>query len=324
MRKLIILFSLIIGLSSCTDFFNDERTIPYNQEKFDHKVDSLNQIYDHELGFWAKKYNFSALKSPEKLPESIQCKYASYKLWLSKLHEVVDDRKKAEEIVGAYMLWYISIGIGLFALRLITFRKKIVKKWLKLLYYSSITFLFWLGTSCYAFLFIKYPNYGSQSDVTFLTLSTQFKLIPFMIFWLSNTIYIGLIVLSVNRLFIHLFSFIDLEIKQPGYSGGKIKMDDNLSLQYLAIDKRQKMKDERLKNLMLYVGSSFVLLYLYYQNEMFSKLKIVRYKIAMESEGFSNYWFLLLITILFVIYYWAEGSSFNMHKKIMDEIDKNA
>ena len=323
MRNIIVLFSLIIGLSSCTDFYNDKRSYSNNEQKFKNEADSLNKLFD-SVKFYDSKYQFVKLKNPDTLPENVKAKYLLWNDWIQGMKEYAQEQSEASKIDEAYFLWYISIGIGLITLRLLVYRKKIVKKWLKLVYYSSITFLFWLGTSCYAFLFIKYPTYGSQSDITFLTLSTQFKLFPFMIIWLANTIFIGLIIICLNRLFIHLFSVIVLEVKQPGYSSGKIKMDDDLRIQFQERDKTQKMKDERLKNLLLYVSSSFVLLYLYYQNQLFSKLEFVRYRIAMKSESLSNYWFLLLITILFVIYYWAEGTFLNDRKKILDEIDKNA
>lgn len=323
MRNIIVLFSLIIGLSSCTDFYNDKRSYSNNEQKFKNEEDSLIKLFD-SVKFYHSKYQFVKLKNPDTLPENVKAKYLLWNDWNQGAENLFQKQSEASKIDQAYVLWYISIGIGLITLRLLVYRKKIVKKWLKLVYYSSITFLFWLGTSCYAFLFIKYPTYGSQSDITFLTLSTQFKLFPFMIIWLANTIFIGLIIICLNRLFIHLFSVIVLEVKQPGYSGGKFKMDDDLRIQLQERDKTQKMKDERLKNLLLYVSSSFVLLYLYYQNQLFSELELVRYRIAMKSESLSNYWFLLLITILFVIYYWAEGTLLNDRKKILDEIDKNA
>ena len=98
-------------------------------------------------------------------------------------------------------------------------------------------------------------------------------------------------------------------------------MDDDLTIQFLARDKTQKMKDERLKNLLFYVCSSFVLLYLYYQKALFSKLEFVRYKIAMKSVSLSDYWLLLLIAIVFVVFYWLEGALSNDRKKILNEID---
>jgi len=297
----------------------------FNKEKkHENQLDSLNQLFDREIKYNFSKYNFLKLKNSEKLPENIKAKYLLWIDWNHGVEECLREQSEARKIDEAYFLWYISIGIGFITLRLLVYRKKIVKKWLKLVYYSGITFLFWLGTSCYAFLFIKYPTFSTQSDVTFLTLSTQFKLLPFMIIWLGNTIFIGLIIICLHRLFIHLFSVIDIEIKQPGYSGGKIKMDDDLTIQFLARDKTQKMKDERLKNLLFYVCSSFVLLYLYYQKALFSKLEFVRYKIAMKSVSLSDYWLLLLIAIVFVVFYWLEGALSNDRKKILNEIDENA
>ena len=323
MRNILVLFCLVIALASCTDSPFDKRGYSYNEQKFKNEADSLNKLYDYEIDFYFTKYQFENLKSLDTLPENVKDKYYLWNDWEKACDEYITGVNEAQDIDEAHALSYWSICIGLLTLRLLVIRKKIYNKWLKFIFFSGITFLLWLGTSCYAFLFMKYPIWISpESDITFFTLSTQFKFLPFMIVWLAHTIFIGLIVISLNRLFIHLFSVIDLEINKPGYLFGKVNMAGDHAKQLRLRVKKRKIKDERLKNLLLYVCSSFVLFFLYYQTSLVSNLKLVRFVIAKGS--ISDYWFLPLIAVVFVIIYFTAGSLLNDEEKIINEIDEKA
>jgi hypothetical protein len=323
MRNILLLFSLVISLGGCTDSPFDKRGYKHNEQKFKNEADSLNKLYEGEIDFYAQEYQFKNLKNSDTLPEIVKDKYD---LWKD-LQYAIDDQiarvNKAKAIDEANTLSSWSIVIGFITLRLLVFRKKIFNKWLKFTFYSGITFLLWLGTSCYAFLFMKYPTWTHpQSDIAFFTLSTQFKLLPFMVLWLAQTIFIGLIVISIHRLFVHLFSVIDLEIYTPGYSSsGKINLDRDLTKQFQLRLKKYKLKDDRLKNLLLYVCSSFVLVFLYCQNDLVTKIEFVRNVIAIKS--ISDYWYLLLIAVVFVVYYFREGSLLNGTEKLFEETEDN-
>jgi hypothetical protein len=323
MRNILVLFCLIIALASCNDYPFDKRGYSYNKQKFKNEEDSLNKLYDdNEIEIYFTKYQFENLKSSDTLPENVKDKYYLWNDWKYAAREHFRAVNEATGIDSASVLSSLSICIGLLTLRLLVLRKKIYNKWLKFIFFSGITFLLWLGTSCYAFLFMKYPTWISpQTDITFLTLSTQFKFLPFMILWLAHTIFIGLIVISLHRLFIHLFSVIDLEMNKPGYSRGKINMGGDLTSQFRIRVKRRKIKDERLKNLLLYVCSSFVLLFLYCQNDLVTKIELVRNVIVIKS--ISDYWYLLLIAVVFVVYYFMEGSLLNGTEKLFKKTEDN-
>ena len=323
MRNILVLFCLVIALASCSDYPFDKRGYSYNKQKFKNEEDSLNKLYDYEIDFYFTKYQFENLKSLDTLPENVKDKYYLWNDWEKARDEYITGVNEAQDIDEAHALSYWSICIGLLTLRLLVLRKKIYNKWLKFIFFSGITFLLWLGTSCYAFLFMKYPTWISpQTDITFFTLSTQFKLFPFMIIWLAHTIFIGLIVISLHRLFIHLFSVIVVEINNPGYSSsGKINLDRDLKKQFQIRFNKYKIKDERLKNLLLYVCSSFVLLFLYCQNDLVTKIELVRNVIVIKS--ISDYWYLLLIAVVFVVYYFVEGSLLNGTEKLFKETEDN-
>lgn len=313
MKNFVLFLFLSLFLSSCVDWSNDERGFAFNQWEFENKEDSLNKLYDREeIGLYYEKYKFQELQSTDTLSEMIKEKYVLWENWSSALQAYLLKKHDALELDSAYFLWYLSICIGLLTLRLISIRKKVNKKGLKYVFFTGITFLFWLGTSCYAYLFVKYKGYFAEPEVTFLTISTQFKLFPFMIVWLANSIYIGLIAICLHRFFVHLFALIAYELNHPFYyMGGKaLPSFDFFKKKFNII----KSKDDRIKNLLIYGTCSFSLLYLYYQNVLFSKLE--GYRTLLAFADFSQYWFLLIVIIGFIIYYSAEG----IQKNLLDEI----
>jgi hypothetical protein len=271
---------------------NDYRLKGY----FDGTTASQNIQLDTEYRInvepYYKKYKFKEIKDTSELNSEVKEKYKAWVEWDSKFVKFYKKRAQEEKIFGYYIIWYVSIGIGVLLLSILSVYEIIERRILKMLIVLLIIFLIWFGTSCYAFLLL---NYNDLREVSFLNISTQLKFIPLMIIWILNSILIGLIALCVNRFLINLLSFIIGEIDYPGYISPKRFKNENFKYEYIKIVN----KDNLMINVLVYGSFAFGLLYFYYSdNIVMSSFENVR-RIIIYS---SSYAYSLLGPIVFICF----------------------
>jgi hypothetical protein len=135
---------------------------------------------------------------------------------------------------------------------------------------------------------------GENIENSFWTISTQLKFLPFMIFWIFNSIYIWIIWICGRRMITNLLYTCLIEMVEYGYFHRDLTSKEI----------KQK-KDDRFNTVLTYSAMTTGLLLFYYlENPVMNFLIRTRLRLASTYFGFENYWlpliFLIAITVYFV------------------------
>jgi len=201
---LLLGIAVILFMSSCSKGELTEDTIIEGKnykDELENEGKILDKEYKDKLAFVDKKFHFETLKDPSKLDSFSRKKYEFWKYdWKDRKINYDSKVEQIREVNFSYVLWILSIIIGLVllggALSEIIDNKR---KWWKVL---QLIFWGWLGTSCYAYIFMIFPYFPDGYMIwfySFFSISFQLKFFPFLMIWVLNCIYIYLMYLSVVR-----------------------------------------------------------------------------------------------------------------------------